>query len=197
MAGVTDGAQRTISLLHSLSQVFRWHKQRKNRLEPLRQWICDHCQQLIKRPEDGWVEWLSEPDGSRCRGFRLVHHEVSSPLRPDGSCDRYSDHPERNPVRPVIDEASLMDFIGSPHYLLSLASPGPYVERHYSGPRIADLDEWAELARRITIPYYEEARHYLPRAAAAGAFRDYYDPDIYSPHNLLRIIETYGREAVR
>ena len=149
---MTDGTQRTTSLLHSLSQVFRWHKQRKNRLEPLRQWICDHCRRRIERPSDGWVEWLSDPDGSRSRGFRLVHHDASSPLRPASSCEAYSDRPERNALRSVIDETSLMDFIVSPHYLLSLASPGPYVERHYSGPRVADLDEWAELPAASPSP---------------------------------------------
>ena len=47
------------------------------------------------------------------------------------------------------------------------------------------------MARRLTIPYYEEARFYLARAAQAGAFRDVYDPDIYAPHSLLKVIETY------
>jgi hypothetical protein len=195
MTGVTDRAQGAAALLHSLSQMRRWRERRKNRLEPLRQWICDHCGQLIKRPADGWLEWLSDPDGARCRGFRLIHHDVSSPLRPAGSCDLYADRPERQGPRLVIDETTLMDLVPSPHYLLSLLSPGPHAQRRYNGPRVADLDEWAELARRLTVPFYEEARFYLARAAEAGAFRDFYDPDIYAPNNLLKIIETYGDRA--
>ncbi|MDH5468489.1 MAG: hypothetical protein OEY25_13820, partial [Candidatus Aminicenantes bacterium] len=45
-------------------------------LEPLKQWICDSCGQVIKTPEDGYVEWLVESEETSFSfqyGFKIIH----------------------------------------------------------------------------------------------------------------------------
>src|SRR5215212_9186328 len=164
---------------------------RKARLKPLKQWICDHCARVIKRPEDGWVEWLTDSENGRYRGFRIVHHRASSPLRPDGSCDVYPSHPDRPKVRAVLDEKYLTSFTdgGAIAQLLSFLDPEPHDRPAYAGPRVADIREWVHLTRRLTVPYYEEARFYLPRAAADGVLRGWLSAEICYPENLRKLIE--------
>jgi len=60
-------------------------------LTPLQQWICDKCREVIEKPEEGWVEWLTE-DGTLKKGdFKIVHHIAASPLREKGrDCYHYS-----------------------------------------------------------------------------------------------------------
>ena len=44
------------------------------KLKPLKQWICDSCGELIKKPEDGWWEYLSDTNTYLVSGFRIVHY---------------------------------------------------------------------------------------------------------------------------
>ena len=52
-------------------------------LEPLQQYICDYCGELINSTEEGYVEWLSERNEETGRyeyhGFKIVHHKPYSP----------------------------------------------------------------------------------------------------------------------
>ena len=45
--------------------------------------------------------------------------------------------------------------------------------------------------RRLTIPYYEEARLYWSRAEADGFFDGANEVWLYMPHNLEALIERY------
>lgn len=29
-------------------------------LQPLKQWICDTCGEIIEAPHDGWLEWVTD-----------------------------------------------------------------------------------------------------------------------------------------
>ena len=54
-------------------------------LTPLTQFICDTCHEIIKRPEEGYMEWISLHDptkGAReIHNFRIVHQLHYSPLQ--------------------------------------------------------------------------------------------------------------------
>ena len=48
---------------------------RKVKLEPLTQWICDRCGQVVKSPEDDLLCWLHKTrEGEfKAHGFLIVH----------------------------------------------------------------------------------------------------------------------------
>jgi hypothetical protein len=162
------------------------------RLRPLRQWVCDQCNRVIRKPEEGYIEWLLGEDGCR-RGFRIVHIPSSSPLRPSGRCDIHAAGRAGRSSAVTVGEIYLTEF--SEHalpYLLSMIDPGPLGERGEAFPCVSDLREWAELTRRLTVPYYEEARFYLARADRDGLFGTYLRREISYPEVLRRVILEYG-----
>jgi hypothetical protein len=127
-------------------------------LEPLRQWICDTCGELIARPEDGWVEWqnekqkTSEPE-PRYYDFRIVHQIVASPRREERTEGCYA--PNHQMMSSHL------------HHLLGPDGLIGWIE-HIERGTVKDLDGWAEMMRRLYIPYYEEARLYLADARDDG-----------------------------
>jgi hypothetical protein len=166
----------------------------KMKLKPLKQWICDGCHQIIEDPEQGWVEWLTVlvEDSVRNKEFRIVHHAEYSPRKPHSNCYRYGwgEPPAPN----LLSTTDLTDFVGQsaiPH-LLMLIDPGPCHQKQYQGPTVENLREWADFARRLTIPYYEEARVHWQKAIADGLFEGHNEISIYSPDMLKRIIKRYG-----
>jgi len=162
-------------------------------LQPLRQWICDHCKEIIVKPEDGWVEWLLCTQGE-CKGlnqgFKIVHQKAYSTLCPEGSCYFYDEPPEGN----LKMDLPLNEFIGEPGMvrLLSFIDEGPYREKSFSGPHVKDLREWTELVRRLMLPYYEEARLYMKEANTDGFFSESSEVLIYHPETLKEVIKLYG-----
>ena len=166
----------------------------RRRLKPLRHWICDECRRVIRGPEQGWVEWLTESESRKHKGFRIVHFRDYSPRRPHAYCHVYRQQRQQDATEEVVDEVYLTHFVdrGSIPILLSFVDPGPYAEKEYSGPKVADFREWTEFARRLTIPYYEEARFYLARAVRDGFLKNTYEPEIYYPTTLRKVIERYG-----
>src|SRR5215204_2165139 len=46
-------------------------------LEPLKQWYCDSCGDIIECAEDGWMEWHSDEYGTNAKGFRIVHNRLA------------------------------------------------------------------------------------------------------------------------
>jgi hypothetical protein len=140
------------------------------KLEPLNQFICDRCGELIKNVEDGWLEWLD--DGKTpIHGFKIVHISGASPRAKE---DGYCYYPEsgavsNNPLSHFTDTNGLT-------YLIS------FLDRKLADPR-----ELAEIIRRLHIPHYEEARQYLERALKEG----FIDPNDFTQHNLERIIKKY------
>lgn len=163
------------------------------RLEPLHQWICDECEELIAEPRHGYLEWLAvEEDRFKAHGFRIVHHSPRSPRRPDGNCYRYKSHRGRR-------DMSLDTYIGSNGVpgLLMLLDPGPRHLPEFTGPGVRDVREWVELFRRLHIPYYEEARLYWDRAEKDGYFDGANELCMYLPDNLKQLIERYGKQKRR
>lgn len=151
-------------------------------LKPLKQWICDFCEIIINSPEDGWVEWLHGKEiFNSCFGFKIVHNYGSSSLG-KGGCFHYRDEK-------CSSDAPLIRFIGEKGYvyLLSFLDLDPYVIPEYKGPCVKDIREFIEFMRRLTIPYYEEARLYFKKLHAD-------DISIYHQEELKKIIQAYGEK---
>ncbi len=151
-------------------------------LEPLKQWICDSCGQLIKCPEDGYVEWLVEGDDTPSNlqfGFKIIHAGEE--------CSCYSEEDislNDAPLELFMKDKGLV-------YLLSFLDVGPLLMRTYKGPRVKNVREFVEFMRRLTVPYYEEARLYFEKLHTDEDF--VLDDSIYHQENLIKIIQKYGK----
>lgn len=155
-------------------------------LKPLEQWICDRCGEVIKKANEGWVEWITDRDTHQASGFKIVHHAVRSP-RGNGGCYHYTGHPGRS-------DTHLDHFIGDTPmvHLLRFLDIGEHHDPDYHGPRVSDMREFVEFFRRLTIPYYEEARTYWSQAESDDMFADANEIWIYLPETQKEIIRRYG-----
>jgi hypothetical protein len=152
-------------------------------LKPLEEWICDSCGEIIKAPEQGYVEW--QETKRKVHGFRIVHHAPHSPRkRSGGNC--YYSNAERG------GDLSLEDLVGTKGLLIltSWIDVGEWHEDEYTGPDVRDLREWTTLFRRLQIPYFEEARLYEEqfRDVRSGGANEIY---LYLPNTLKKIIEEH------
>jgi hypothetical protein len=157
-------------------------------LEPLAQWRCDVCRQLIASAGQGMLQWYHEDDGgiSVERGFRIVHNAGSSPRQPTGNCYYdFAKHP--------FADSHLEEFLGPAGLvnLLAFIDVGPLHEPAYTGPRV-DPRELTEIIRRLFVPFYEEARLYWDEAKEAGFFEDANEAWPYLPETSQAIIHRFG-----
>lgn len=161
-------------------------------LKPLKQFICDECNQVINTPKEGYVEWESgfdEKDKPFSRGFRIVHIPPSSPYKhnPEG-CYKYG----KSRYRSDID---LESFLKSAHQeMFSRLDKGRFLDPTNSeGCKISNFREFVEFFRRLTVPYYEEARLYFQQAWEDGFIStEMSDKDLYSEEYLKKIVEKYS-----
>lgn len=122
-------------------------------------WRCKTCGGLIDRIEDGWVEWLaSEEDNGRAvnRGFQVVHCRATG--SPSGGC-RYDADVEFRRDKSLVEGLSLERFMGPDGLMLlmSLIASGE-----------AAAADVIELAKRVQIPGYEQARESFQLAIDCG-----------------------------
>jgi hypothetical protein len=147
------------------------------RLETLKQWVCDTCGELIKKPEEGWLEWQVErrSDGGYWTfDYRICHHLLSSPRdRENNGC--YQNDGGHN---------HLDDFLG-PDGLTRL------IEKVGRG-EVKDPKSWAEAVRRLFTPGYEEARQYFAEAFEDGELDQIEEGERATLNALRRIIRIYG-----
>lgn len=152
-------------------------------LEPLKQWICDTCGQIIVKPEDGYVQFNRDING-QYDDFIIVHHATTSPLRGTNrkNCYKYD------------SDCDLESFLG--HHglveVLSFIDAGPYHLPDFS-LRVSNIRKWADFVKRLQLPYYEQARMFWNRASSDGYFGDSNEIYIYTPGNLKRMIEHYNK----
>jgi hypothetical protein len=125
------------------------------RLEPLKQWLCDSCHEVIKAPEDGWFEWYSNNNTKYEEGFRIVHHKKSC---------MYDDNSLLRQNKSALD-LNLTDAIGT-NALANALFRIELSEKAKLGK--INLIEYIEILRRLHIPYWEEARLYWDEALNAG-----------------------------
>ena len=161
-------------------------------LKPLEQFICDECGHIITSSHEGYVEWEAGQDiegACFARGFRIVHHLHSSPLGGREGCYKYGNSNYRHDMH-------LNNFLENAHqYMCSFLDLGLLHDPDCRiGCRIQDFREYSDFFRRLTIPYYEEARKYIPEALHDGCFDDANEIAFYTPELLRRIIEKYGEK---
>lgn len=165
-------------------------------LLPLKQFICDRCGYVIEKPEDGWIEWLHEKDEAtqsyKNHGFKIVHHSSASPINDDGKrygCYHYNNNSNRS-------DSHLSYFLGenSLVHLYSNLDPGEAFVTSDKLPLVTNMREYVEIMRRLSIPFYEEARSYWSEAKNDGYFQGANELWTYLPRTLKALIEQYGDE---
>lgn len=144
-------------------------------IEPLRQWTCDVCGNVIKSAKDGYVIWRKD-DSGRDHDFKIVHQMT---------CD-LDDYPSSMPVEAFLDADGLS-------YLLSFLSVGPLrlMLGDVSGPGVANLDEFVDFIRRLQIPYYEVARRRLSDPEILERLADSNEASTYMSDVLKNIASGY------
>lgn len=107
-----------------------------------------------------------------------------SPRHPHSTCYLYRDAIVR-------DGAPLSDFVGEEGVarLLAFVDREPLRRVEYAGPHAENMREWADLMRRVIVPYYEEARLHLARALEEGFLDDLEDRAVFSPTTLKAVIQ--------
>jgi hypothetical protein len=145
------------------------------KLKPLKQWICDSCGEIIKKPENGWFEWYINDNTNIEEGFRIVHHQKAC---------MYAAKSLRKQNKLVAD-LNLTDVIGpnglaDSLFRIELSEKGVY--------KIKDLREFVEILRRLHVPYWEEARRYWDKAHKDG----FHDACDYGENALLSILNEYA-----
>jgi len=151
-------------------------------LLPLKEFICDKCQGIIESPQYGYLQWDEFDDENnyrRARNFQIVHNYPHS----EEDCLDYN-----KPSKQLIDFLNPDSGIGA---LLSFIDYGPLIQNNFLFSRAYYTREIIELIRRLSIPYFEEARDYLTLALND----DYISTNqygIYNPNTLKSIIEIYG-----
>jgi len=162
-------------------------------MTPLKQFTCDTCGQLIEKPEDGYVEWLSLKDENKGTyinsEINIVHQFMASPYKDSSAAGCYQHHQKRGR-----HDLPLTKFLGENNmaYILKFLDMGPYHDPESKGPYVNDIREYVEFVRRITIPYFEEARQYWGAAESDGFFGSPNEVWIYSPNILHELVEKYG-----
>lgn len=155
-------------------------------LKPLEQFICDKCKGVINSPENGYVEFLNFTDNSdefaKIRGgFRIVHHNGHN------NCYCY----ERSVNQQTIP---LTEFLGENKFnlIFSFLDEGAHFSPDRPNDKVHDLREFVDFCRRLTIPYYEEARLYFEMAKSDGFFDGENEVSLYSPIKMKEIVEAFS-----
>jgi hypothetical protein len=121
-------------------------------------WVCNACGELIARVEDGWVEWLACEDdngATRLKGLRLVHkHEMEGFRR----C-RYDERMEFQKDQSLVEGLPLERFVGADGLMLLLSL---IAQNEMPSSQVL------ELAKRVQIPGYEQARDLFHKAIDDG-----------------------------
>lgn len=158
-------------------------------LKPLEQFICDTCGQVIDSPKNGFLEWITILNPCERMDFNIIHGKWASPLTGEAKCSQHETKPGRS-------DGHLDEFIGNKalECFLPWIDDGPWISEEYKGPQIHSMRELSELIRRLTLPYYEEARLYFNEAISDGVIDDPENPHTYTcPGYLRRVAERYSK----
>ena len=156
-------------------------------LEPLQQWICDTCGELIERPKDGYVQWLVKENADEKivkYAFHIVHHAPASPRR-TASGTRGDDCYHRDTREVHIGDLPVELLIGADGLGHLLTLP-------YGGHAIEDMEELFAIIRRLHIPYFEEARLHFDKAIRDGIIESERRAHAYEQDTLLGILDRYA-----
>lgn len=148
----------------------------KVKMEPLKQWVCDTCGEIINDVKEGWLEWFTDKDGKKS-GFRIVHY-----LRGCQYNDQVLFHEGK-----ILGDMPLKDFIGPNGLSYLLVMLDMY--------ELRDRKEVIEIIRRLHVDYYEEARQYWDLAEQDYFFADANEVWPYLPRTCLQIIINYAKST--
>ena len=143
------------------------------KLEPLQQWFCDRCGEVIEAASHGVVTFdrgnyrAGDEDLPKTQNYRILHRWGHGP-HGDGGC-----------AKEVMLDDDLDSIVNNPGIWLAHLTVGPPLSRSEE-VRCHSLQEWAEIYKRLYIAYYEEARKYFGHPAAE-VFRDRYVSSILRP----------------
>ena len=147
-------------------------------LEPLKEWYCDSCGEVIETSNEGWLEWYHNyREISQGKGFRIVHH--------NDNCMYDSNAMFREDK--LVSGMHLDRFIGADG-LVNLLSKIQY-------DYVENNAELVEIIRRLHIPYYEEARKYHQEAEIDGYFDGENETIRYIVSTSIDIINKYNSQS--
>lgn len=147
-------------------------------------WTCDACGKPIGSVEEGWVEWLGRLEKGdtsiKERDLRLVHAHPASPRKRPPHCQHDESAAFAADISTVSD-LPLSEFMGDDGLMLLLE-------------KIADDDrgireEWIELAKRLHITGYEQAREHFERAIYDGVIEPRGRPGFHEQHMINATIQ--------
>jgi hypothetical protein len=142
---------------------------------PLEQFICDTCNQIIENYGDGAIEWISPSDENGKQlppnSFRICHK--------NSNCYSIYKKVAFGVSRELVNFSDKMKIIE----LLGM------IDKEYFPFDQNSLNEYIELFRRLTIPYYEEARQYWHEADNEGLIEN--KITCYQENNLEKIINRF------
>lgn len=162
---------------------------RQRKLRPLEQWVCDTCGDVIEQPSDGWLEWVRNDADGRVGGFRVVHHYKASPRRsPDPNVRTngcYRD-PRELPLDLHLHHVLERGIV----HVLSELDLGDVHDPNGKHPGVTSIREWANLMRRLFVPFYEQARFFFAEEQRDEGIDDN-EVALYESGRLERIIDKY------
>lgn len=139
-------------------------------------WTCDTCEDPITNPEMAVIVGKRDSN-DRVFGWKIVHKNDDTKR-----CD-----PDN--VQDYMFSAELTRYLGDDGLstLFSLLSPGPIKGGSAVVP--ADLNEFVDLARRLHIPHYEEARARFDQDSVRDELSDATESFPYMTDTLSRIAQ--------
>ena len=124
-------------------------------------WRCTTCGALITGIEHGWVEWLATEgeQGTILKGLRLVHRGSAESEQSHRAECRYDCRHEFRNDQSIVEGLPLERFVGPDGLMLLL-----------SFLAIGEMpkEDVLELAKRVQIPGYEQARGLFQEALDTG-----------------------------
>ena len=153
-------------------------------------WKCATCGKLITKIEDGWVEWLAGEDKqghAKLSGLRLVHRIIASPEGDKWRGCQYDKRYEFKKGQKVVEGLSLGRFVGPDGLMLLLS---------LIAENELPTQEVLELAKRVQIPGYEQARDLFQEAILQGIIEPSIGTGFYLQSEIQALLQWSLKTAV-
>jgi len=156
------------------------------------------CGQIILSKDEGLLEFFTELDPDLHRGFKIVHQLPYSPhpANPhEQGCYHYGQLDSPNMFGPSTVDLTDLGSPDDPDSYFRWIDDGRFEHREAGHAGIADIEEWNEIVKRITIPHYEEARGFFSDAIKDGMADPRNLGGLFPQLRLIQIIEKYNPAA--